>query len=268
MGEFYTKTPWFFQIFVFLFKTSISLILLLLFNVLFWKKIKSPSKDKLGHYILISIIIGIMILFMNNRLTSGIRHILPLYPFLFVYISNIVNLKLRIKGLKIIFKFVLSLILLHYILTSLYVAPDYLAYFNEFTGGPKNGYKYLVLSNIDIGQDLPGLKRYMVDNNLNTIKLSYNGPIDPKEYGINYELLPTPIINSWHPDYERFPAASQPLENCSETDGIIAVSVSYLHNLFLTNKSCYDWLKKYEPVAQIGYSINIYNISKKSYVVS
>ena len=158
----------------------------------------------------------------------------------------------------------MAIILLHYLLTSVLVAPDYLAYFNELAGGPKNGYKFLVLSNVDIGQDLPGLKKFMDNNNIEKIQLSYHGSADPADYGINYELMPTPIFNPWHPNYTKSPREYR--YDCRERDGYMAVSVTYLHNLFLTNKTCYDWLKVYEPIAQIGYSINVYNVSKKSYV--
>ena len=154
-------------------------------------------------------------------------------------------------------------------MTSVSVAPDYLAYFNELAGGPKNGYKFLVLSNVDIGQDLPGLKKFMDNNNIEKIQLSYHGSADPADYGINYELMPTPIFNPWHPNYTQSSVKYREYQyDCRERDGYMVVSVTYLHNLFLTNKTCYDWLKDYEPIAKIGYSINVYNIPKKSYVVN
>ncbi len=37
--------------------------------------------------------------------------------------------------------------------------PNYLAYFNETVGGPKNGYKYVTDSNVDWGQDLKRLTK-------------------------------------------------------------------------------------------------------------
>src|SRR5262249_51727095 len=40
---------------------------------------------------------------------------------------------------------------------SLAIAPHYLAYFNELAGGPSQGYRHLVDSSLDWGQDLPGL---------------------------------------------------------------------------------------------------------------
>ena len=44
---------------------------------------------------------------------------------------------------------------------SLYIAPDFLAYFNELDGGPGEAYKHLVDSSLDWGQDLPGLKAWL-----------------------------------------------------------------------------------------------------------
>ena len=41
------------------------------------------------------------------------------------------------------------------------VAPHYLAYFNELAGGPANGFKELVDSNLDWGQDLKNLKLWL-----------------------------------------------------------------------------------------------------------
>ena len=35
------------------------------------------------------------------------------------------------------------------------IAPHYLSYFNSFCGGPSEGYRYLVDSSLDWGQDLP-----------------------------------------------------------------------------------------------------------------
>ena len=39
--------------------------------------------------------------------------------------------------------------------------PNYLAYFNILAGGPANGYRHLVDSSLDWGQDLPNVKRYI-----------------------------------------------------------------------------------------------------------
>ena len=40
---------------------------------------------------------------------------------------------------------------------SLWRWPNYLAYFNQLAGGPSHGYRHLVDSSLDWGQDLPAL---------------------------------------------------------------------------------------------------------------
>ena len=148
--------------------------------------------------------------------------------------------------------------MLYYAFSTLMTSPYYLAYINEIVGGPNNGYKFTVGSNIDHGQDLLGLKRYMEKNNIKRIKLSYWGSIDPKNYGISYEYMPSPYFQAWEADYARY--LETRYENCSARKGIMAISITNLQNVHLINKTCYNWLKKYEPIEKIGYSIFVYNI--------
>ena len=124
-----------------------------------------------------------------------------------------------------------------YISASVFIWPSPIAYFNEIVGGPDNGYNYLVDSNLDWGQDLKGLKTYMEENEIEKIKLSYFGRDLPERYKIEYENL-----------------------DCNYTKGIMAVSASHIQGIGLENKECYSWLKNYEPIEKIGYSIFIYNI--------
>jgi len=44
---------------------------------------------------------------------------------------------------------------------SLAIWPHYLAFFNGFVGGPDKGPEYLVDSNLDWGQELSNLKKYV-----------------------------------------------------------------------------------------------------------
>ena len=67
---------------------------------------------------------------------------------------------------------------------TLRVHPHHLAYFNEIAGGPANGWRLLVDSNLDWGQDLKRLARWMRTNDVPRLKLSYFGSADPAYYGI------------------------------------------------------------------------------------
>jgi hypothetical protein len=78
--------------------------------------------------------------------------------------------------------------------------PDYLTYFNELAGGPSNGWKYLLDSNLDWGQGLKPLARWLQDQRINEpIYLCYVGRGDPLYEGITYYPVvggqgPTPNV--------------------------------------------------------------------------
>jgi len=136
---------------------------------------------------------------------------------------------------------VIGILSLWYIFSSVSIYPHYLAYFNEFVGGPDNGYKYLVDSNLDWGQDLKGLKKYMDEKGIRKIKLSYFGGAEPEYYGINYQPVTT-------------------REMLKPTPGIYAISATNLQAVFYPNKNYFAWLRKLRPKAKIGYSIFIYEV--------
>ncbi len=68
--------------------------------------------------------------------------------------------------------------------------PHHLAYFNEIAGGPANGYRHLVDSNLDWGQDLKRLAAWATRAGSPPLKLSYFGSADPAYYGLVSEALP------------------------------------------------------------------------------
>jgi len=254
-GKVTDQAVWYLPLVILLFKVQLALLVFFIISLFTLNK-----RNFVKEFIVLLPIILIFVLFMLNNRTSGIRHLLGIFPFIFVFSSRLLSIKLFKK--KIFWAFV-GILLLHYILSTLLVAPHYLAYYNELAGGPENGYKYIVGSNVDLGQDLPELKDYMEKNNIAKIKFSYFGSVDPKDYNITYEYLASPYFQYWVPDFQPFVTLTTRYEDCSEKNGYIAISVNNLQNVHLINKTCFNWLKKHEPVAKIGYSIFVYNISNK-----
>jgi hypothetical protein len=79
---------------------------------------------------------------------------------------------------------------------SLLTWPNYLSYFNLLAGGSHNGYRHLVDSSLDWGQDLPGLERWLrehgIENSVETpVYLSYFGTALPQYYGVRATSLPS-----------------------------------------------------------------------------
>ncbi len=126
----------------------------------------------------------------TTSLNIGHRHILPIYPPLFILCGAAALLfrGLQQRGIALL----ISLLIFWQVGESFAVRPDYLSYFNELAGGPRNGYRHLVDSSVDWGQELPGLRAWLTSNISpnDRVYLSYFGSADPRWYGIDAISLP------------------------------------------------------------------------------
>ena len=126
---------------------------------------------------------------LSSKLNIGHRHILPTYPVLFILLGG-----LAAPGvLTGWWRTTLPLVLVFGQLTaSLRTAPNYLAYFNSLAGGPAQGYRLLVDSSLDWGQDLPALAAWLQTQGPDAppVFLSYFGSGEPDYYGIKATRLP------------------------------------------------------------------------------
>jgi len=122
---------------------------------------------------------------LNSHLNIGHRHILAVHPPLFI-LCGAAACWIGEPG-RTARRLALALGLLIAALAAevAYRYPNYLAYFNVLAGGPRQGYRHLVDSSLDWGQDLPGLKAYIARNNpKGPVYLSYFGTGSPSYYGI------------------------------------------------------------------------------------
>jgi hypothetical protein len=110
-------------------------------------------------------------------LNIGQRHLLPLYPVLFVIGSAAAGWLTSRSG-----RWLVGGALAWLLAANLYIHPQYLAYFNELIGGPRHGYEWLADSNIDWGQDLVRLGAYARKHPAGQIKLAYFGSALPTRY--------------------------------------------------------------------------------------
>jgi len=212
---------------VFLIKTPIATIALIILTIILARKVKQKNEN-MYFLIIISLFILITII---NKINIGLRHILPIYPFLFLYCSKITKTKFKAKNV------ILIALAIFYIFSTLNAHPHYLPYFNEAIG-QENGYKYVIDSNIDWGQDLKGLKKYMVKNNIPKIKMAYFG-VGSRDYrNIEWEEV-----------------------SCKPQTGLIAVSANQLTGFTPKDHTCLWWLRESQPIDNIGYSIFIYNLT-------
>ncbi len=230
---------------VFAVKTPLPTLILLLVSV--GMLVRGRIDRKQGFFLLVPAI-AYFSFAVWTRMNIGVRHILPIYPFLFVLIgwvaAELWRSGSRLKRGGLIFLAVWSL------WSCITTYPHYLAFFNELVGGPKNGYKVLLDSNLDWGQDLKGLKHWMDANGVKKIQFLYFGAVDPEYYGIDVTYLP----GSWV-GYDP-PATQTP-----EAPKYVAISATLLQGISLDDKFTEPFRSRV-PVATIGHSIFIFKLDE------
>ena len=90
MGRHSLHGWWYYYPIAFLIKTPLPILLLVIIRLVLLAAI--PMAD--GEYMIVFPIIGMMILACFDTADLGLRQILPLYPFLFVWLSRVVALEL------------------------------------------------------------------------------------------------------------------------------------------------------------------------------
>lgn len=124
---------------------------------------------------------------MKSSLNLGLRHVLLVYPFLFVFSGHFIRLLMNSRFGRM----VIGAALVLSFGTAILVYPNYLAYFNFLSGGNAQARFIAVDSNVDWGQDLKSLAEYTKQNHIEHIYLSYFGTADPAYYHLSYSPIPT-----------------------------------------------------------------------------
>ena len=183
----------------------------------------------------------------TRGLQIGHRHLLPVYPFLFLAAGEAAAALFAWRAP--LGAWLAGALGLWYAGGTLIQHPHHLAYFNELAGGPSNGWRLLVDSNLDWGQDLKRLGEWTRANGVGKLKLSYFGSADPGYYGIDSEALP----GYTSPHAARITREIRPGDT-------VAVSATNLQGVYLDaeDRPLMARLRALRPVARIGYSIFVY----------
>lgn len=186
----------------------------------------------------------------QNGFSRHYRYVLFLLPIGYIWISQIFVLsRWRLIG---------CILLISSTLSSIWHLPFSVSYFNELCGGPTNGYKYLLDSNIDWQQDVYRLRKWIESrNDISQIHVRYYGDNLPEKFGIISAGIPPLGKFGKDSSSECFPEKKRRDSDRGPVPGWHAISVHCL------NYPLYDYkyFFEYEPVEKIGYSILIYNIS-------
>lgn len=265
MGMISAAGWWYYFPTVYLLKVPLAFHVLTLI-ALFWAaySIKEPFWRKpfvrigfwlRNHFAEFSMMIFILIYWTTSLIGSlniGVRHILPTFPFTYILIClGIAGFLKTIKKQRKIAVALIGVLLIWYVGSSLTTWPAYLSYFNEIIGGSDNGYKYVVDSNYDWGQDLKRLKNWTDEKGIDKIYVDYFGGSDARYY------LGEKFIG-WQ-------GTKKPSE--LPKGSYLAISATFLQggrgnpaSGFNDPTGYYLWLNDYQPVTRIGKSIFVYYI--------
>jgi hypothetical protein len=190
---------------------------------------------------------------MLTKINIGYRHILPLLPFLIILIARLARDLANKKWRKTLFILLSSWL----VIATVWIAPNYLAYFNEWIGDPRSGRYWVSDSNLDWGQDLENLRRYIKENNIQEIYLSYFGmPELPNQYKIAHKSFPD-VFNPNDPMFRPY----------NPPPGTYVISITHLTGQTLYPLFEYDpldWFNHQEPCGSIGYSLLVFCVSADS----
>lgn len=211
------------------------------------------------------------------------RYLLPIYPLLYVLCGLLGSEWVRLarvprSGLAL-FAVLLIIASCQFVFCPLWrpakVHPHYLAYFNEIAGGPRNGYKNLVDSNLDWGQELKALGDWLAKRNIiEPIWLSYFGMADPRWYQISHINVPKVLGGhlleaSPYTALEDSGAADQAVRKFIDdlqAGQYLAISATNLSGVYLGPQTRDVWrhlLASCTYVDQVGYSLLIYRIGRE-----
>jgi hypothetical protein len=186
---------------------------------------------------------------MSTNFHIGFRHVLPALPFMILGGGNTLERCFASRPGRA----AIALGLVWLSISSLSVYPQGLSYFNEWIGGPKNGWRYLADSNVDWGQNFPELGAHLKRNGITSTRVFLCGFDNPWHYIEEGSLSPQPLPSEETPKGARY----HPLP------GTYAISVNILTGLLLPPGQ-EDYLADFRnrtPTAYAGYSILIYAVN-------
>jgi len=215
------------------------------------------------------LILGPVILFMillgyHTGLNRHARYMLQFLPLCFVWSSQAVTFfpnRIRLRSGTIFLVAFGSF-------SSLLAFPHSLSYFNEFVGGPSQGYRYLSGTNIDWGHNVFYLRDELIRRGWDSVGMSLWTRYDLKLAGIEAEITKIPkrrysdtdIDETLHYESKILKPGRYALSICN-VQGTMGVSSNIKKGEPIDNG--YMFFQEFQPVGHVGYSIWLYDLSEE-----
>ncbi|HKN17100.1 MAG TPA: phospholipid carrier-dependent glycosyltransferase [Candidatus Sulfotelmatobacter sp.] len=248
LGRIYPHGVWFYFPVAFAIKSSLSFLILLL--IALWT-VASRRLTAWREILVLTIPpVSYLIVAMSSGMNIGVRHILPMYPFLWILIAGAAYTLIQHNRR---WTYLVVALLVFQIISTSRTYPAYIAYANELWGGPSHAYRLLSDSNSDWGQQLKDVKRYLDQRGVKDCWFIYfaEGVVDATYYRIPCKPLPT-ADSLWVNE----PANAPPV-----IDGTVLISAGDLSGFEFGPGPLnpYEQFKSLRPVAVIDYGVFVYD---------
>lgn len=176
LGSFSATGWWYYYPVAFLLKTTIPALLLILLAIAAAIFLRRPP----GALVLFIALFAAVS--MASSLALGLRYVLPVYPFIYVTAACTIAKAAEGRREKSVLISVVAVLLIWHAAESVATYPNYIGYFNELIGSRDNADLYLIDSNLDWGQDLKRLARWVDEQHIARVNIDYFGGGDVHYY--------------------------------------------------------------------------------------
>ncbi len=236
LGEVSNKGWWYYYPVLFVIKEPVALLVLIVLGTVSLRKAGGLERPEKTVTIVVAVIFLGAFMLLNQK-NIGIRHLLPLYPFLLLWLSRLAEG----RALRGVVPWGAWLLVAALVVRAIVIHPDYLVHFNRLVGGPEGGLKLSVVGE-DWGQDVSALGNFCQRKDIRKIYYKHYGMADPGAYGVPYEK------------YE-----------CNmDKPGWYAIHVVTLRRSTPEKKKkCYQYFLDNKPEAKIHHTIYVYYREKE-----
>jgi 4-amino-4-deoxy-L-arabinose transferase-like glycosyltransferase len=268
------KSWWYYYLFALAYKVpegTWAIVVLSLLVTAASRRARAPWFDEV---VLLAVpLIHLFVISVFTNINLGLRYVLPIFPYLFISAGKLVPWAVGIgdRLRRQVAAGVVGLGLAASIVATLAISPHYLAYFNRVSGGPAHGAEHLIDSNLDWGQDLVGLRRWLARNAPGErVGLAYFGQIDPKLFELRGDTAFDWFLPPALPG--KFEGRQPPRQRLEP--GLYAVSASLVRGLpwrvyakgqlgnYSAGTGAFGYFQALEPIAHVGYSIWLYRLNE------
>ncbi len=196
-----------------------------------------------------------------------LRYVLPAYPFLYVFVGATVAAAYRslqrVSSTSVNTAMVGALLLLgvFQVVAFYRVAPHWFSSFNVVAGGPEHGFQWLLGSNVDWGQDVYFIKRWIDSHpDRRPVYLELETEISPAWLGLEYR---SPQVS------QGSDLGTSSISGPTLMPGWYIVSVNRIHSF--SGAEPPPWmqaLRQMRPTEVIAYTANVYLVTRERAILA